>query len=937
MPLSSSRVDEKENTAEEPSTIVYLGENASYIPDSNLSTMGISGSSAKAATRPMQRSVSNGVALSTPTPLMIGMPRQRSYIELGDSLENIPHFSWIFPFIIACSPPEFIQLLRYITRLFITPTPKISSDLNSRNMTNSLNSRIQNVTPRSLGKVNTLFRENINMRGPVTCSVPSRMPIILGIDSTPINYMDDISTPTRRNSESGVITFPRSYSPPAIAHIDLPSTWRSLGSVRVFNNSWKNWESRLLYLLDNFLLECDNEVGGTILGFAPLSSAIVERVPLNNLMGSCGEYSLKDELNLTSSKVLPPAALKISVYKSTFNRGGEMHTFWLSLERMADLNTLEAVLLTASRLTLDDIYTPAAAESLIGTGRYNEVHITRKRANRPLIIDEYLKPRETNAKLRNSVLNRFRSDSADSIDSLDKVYHDGREGFEDEEEEENEREDKDNKGPNPESVQEANSNAIAKGEDLETRNSEASTSSEGTACILREVPSDPPSPSDANLLSATVRADLGTVVGSKDPPQSEVESDLCAVKCISTKRFWMRVGNIQERADTLVREVLAQVLLSSHFLSPNSLSKLRDNISSQNYFSHFSQDIQTLPSIISEESRELPIVQLLGVFETMDDFSLELELMESIDLQEHLIDLQDEGHPGYLEEIHVRQIISQIVDAVSLCNRIGIAHRDIKLPNIMLPRNCERYTTAYKNMKVAERRAQGQEQEGEEDTDDSYFAVKLADFGMAGFVCGDRKIKGRCGTPGFIAPDIMRSDKKEGYSLNVDMFSVGVVAYTLLCGDEPFCDDGIYDIMEKNKQAIYDFNAPRWEEVSSDAKNFISRALEGKAEDRINPEESKRHPWLRDFFFNKSSPGIKSPTDRTIMEESQLSMELRSSSFSSTEYNNLDTTSFVSKVLPYSREASAGSDTTVVPSIGQREYVNNVNNNNSKSNRCSIA
>jgi hypothetical protein len=237
-------------------------------------------------------------------------------------------------------------------------------------MSNSLNSRLHHVIPRNLGKVNSLFRENVNMnvRGPVTCSVPPRSPNVFTIDSTPINYMDDISTPTRRSSDTGGITFPRSYSPPAITHIDLPSTWRSLGSIRVFNNSWKNWESRMLYLLDNFLLECDNEVGDTILGFAPLSSAIVERVPLHNLMGSYGEYSLKEELNFTSSKVLSPAALKISVYKSTFNRGGEMHTFWLSLERMTDLNTLEAVLLTASRLSLDDIYSPAAAESLIGTG-----------------------------------------------------------------------------------------------------------------------------------------------------------------------------------------------------------------------------------------------------------------------------------------------------------------------------------------------------------------------------------------------------------------------------------------------------------------------------------------------------------------------------------------------------------------------------------------
>ena len=296
----------------------------------------------------MQRSVSNGKNLSIP--LMIGMPRQRSYIELGDSLEDIPHFSWIFPYIIACSPPEFIQLLRNTTRLFLTPNAKATS------------SQIHHVMPRSLSTINSFLRDSVNSRGPTTCGVEPRRSNIFNIDSTPISFMDDISTPTRRNSDAGGITFPRSYSPPAIAHIDLPSTWRSLGSVRVLNLSWRKWENRMLYLLDNFLLECDNEIGDTILGFAPLSSATVERVPLNDLMGLYGEYSLKEEQNL------PPAALKISVYKSTFNRGGETHTFWLSLERMADLNTLEAVLLTASRLTLDDIYAPATANSLIGTG-----------------------------------------------------------------------------------------------------------------------------------------------------------------------------------------------------------------------------------------------------------------------------------------------------------------------------------------------------------------------------------------------------------------------------------------------------------------------------------------------------------------------------------------------------------------------------------------
>ena len=53
---------------------------------------------------------------------------------------------------------------------------------------------------------------------------------------------------------------------------------------------------------------------------------------------------------------------------------------------------------------------------------------------------------------------------------------------------------------------------------------------------------------------------------------------------------------------------------------------------------------------------------------------------------------------------------------------------------------------------------------------------------MAGFVAQDGKLRGRCGTPGYVAPDILHAGVHEGYTLNVDIFSVGVVAYILLCG-----------------------------------------------------------------------------------------------------------------------------------------------------------
>ena len=52
------------------------------------------------------------------------------------------------------------------------------------------------------------------------------------------------------------------------------------------------------------------------------------------------------------------------------------------------------------------------------------------------------------------------------------------------------------------------------------------------------------------------------------------------------------------------------------------------------------------------------------------------------------------------------------------------------------------------------------------------------------------------GTPGYVAPDILYATTHENYDINVDMFSIGVVAYTLLCGYEPFCGDNSIELLE---------------------------------------------------------------------------------------------------------------------------------------------
>ncbi|CAN0479455.1 unnamed protein product, partial [Discosporangium mesarthrocarpum] len=79
----------------------------------------------------------------------------------------------------------------------------------------------------------------------------------------------------------------------------------------------------------------------------------------------------------------------------------------------------------------------------------------------------------------------------------------------------------------------------------------------------------------------------------------------------------------------------------------------------------------------------------------------------------------------------------------------------------------------------------------------------------------------RCGTPGYVAPEILHAKKKEGYGINVDAFSVGVVAYTILCGYEPFYGVTETQLIESNKEGEVCFYSPEWDDVPGDAKDLV--------------------------------------------------------------------------------------------------------------------
>ena len=120
---------------------------------------------------------------------------------------------------------------------------------------------------------------------------------------------------------------------------------------------------------------------------------------------------------------------------------------------------------------------------------------------------------------------------------------------------------------------------------------------------------------------------------------------------------------------------------------------------------------------------------------------------------------------------------------------MGIIHRDIKPENLLF---------SSKDLETA--------------------IVKVSDFGLARFVSDETLATTTCGTPGYVAPEIL---SEKPYKEGCDFWSVGVVLYILLSGQPPFYDDDNFELFEKIKKCEYDITSPEWNAVSEEAKDFI--------------------------------------------------------------------------------------------------------------------
>ncbi|KAI8898497.1 kinase-like domain-containing protein [Globomyces pollinis-pini] len=166
---------------------------------------------------------------------------------------------------------------------------------------------------------------------------------------------------------------------------------------------------------------------------------------------------------------------------------------------------------------------------------------------------------------------------------------------------------------------------------------------------------------------------------------------------------------------------------------------------------------------------------------------------------------------GGIDETESLFFFFQLLLAVQYLHQNNICHRDIKAENVLL------------------------------ESTKKFSRIFLTDFGMSKFNVDLMQTK--CGTFTYIAPEIL--DNPNGYSKAVDCWALGVLLYTRLQGELPFGSDSQpQELVNRIRSANLRFDTEIFLNVSSEAKDLISKFLEVDPQVRITVDEALEHPWI---------------------------------------------------------------------------------------------
>jgi calcium/calmodulin-dependent protein kinase I len=199
------------------------------------------------------------------------------------------------------------------------------------------------------------------------------------------------------------------------------------------------------------------------------------------------------------------------------------------------------------------------------------------------------------------------------------------------------------------------------------------------------------------------------------------------------------------------------------------------------------------------------IIRLYDVFEEKDFWYLVTEKMMGGELFDRIV------AKSYYNEKEARDVCKILFQAIGHCHHNAVAHRDLKPENLLL----------------------------RSETNDS--EIKIADFGFAKKVLTPNSLTTQCGTPGYVAPEILEG---VAYDTKSDMWSLGVIVYILLGGYPPFIEQNQRELFRKIRKGHYEFHEEYWGSVSADAKDLISCLLTVSPSKRLSADEALRHKWM---------------------------------------------------------------------------------------------
>lgn len=183
---------------------------------------------------------------------------------------------------------------------------------------------------------------------------------------------------------------------------------------------------------------------------------------------------------------------------------------------------------------------------------------------------------------------------------------------------------------------------------------------------------------------------------------------------------------------------------------------------------------------------------------------------------------------GKLRQDETQNIMCQLLTGLRYLHSMGVVHRDLKPENILLEVISGPQAAPW-------------------DAGERSVRVKIADFGLAKFIGNFSFTNTLCGTPAYVAPEVLVNQQNRHYNRAVDMWSVGVLLYVCLCGFPPFSEElGPPSMRQQIIEARYAFFSPYWDEIADDALDLISRLLVADPNRRLSVEQALHHPWLRD-------------------------------------------------------------------------------------------